>query len=268
MLFRSAHITAKKALNKTKRDYDMAMRTVSLASNKIDNMQGQLKHARENFKKMVPQEYVTHMFEDTDKKQPRIKQYGTHTKLSTVENYCRYGASKYMYMRKSHPMPHQSTVRRWLQRIDFRPGILTPALEILKDQLPTLKKEDRFITLGFDEMSIAAKVSYDVGHMSFVGFPTIKPGKALVEKRRKEGQPDVQLATNVLSVVIGGLNLRYKMLIAYYLTDKSYDSDMFAEEIMKIKTLLTDIGYNVVHMGYDQGSTNISTVKKLSGKEK
>ena len=251
------------------RELSITQKTLQLAFGKISRMEREALCASKNAQTLMPCEMVPHMFKkDFQQGFPRVKEYSSKTKLDTVRSYCLLGTKHYEAMRsQKNPGPLGRTVRGWLQRLDFRPGKIKDVCEMLKDQLPALSEKDKYITLGFDEMAITAKLKFDVANMTFTGYPTIKPSAAVIEKRREEGSPDVQLATNALSILIGGLGKRFKTVIGYHLTDISFDPSDLADALIDIKRELTQLGFHVKHVGYDQGPSNLATLKKLSGNE-
>lgn len=64
-----------------------------------------------------------------------------------------------LLLKKNYPFPCVSTLRKWCAKIQLRPGVLQPVLDIVtKANMTPL---DRVCVISFDEMKIKKKYIYD-----------------------------------------------------------------------------------------------------------
>lgn len=141
-------------------------------------------------------------------------------------------AYKYLY-KKKFPLPGLSTLRQWAKKIIVRPGILENVLQLMKDF--SMNENDRICILSFDEMKIRSEYEYDRPNDS-----VLKPSNY------------VQVA------MVRGLISKWKQPIFY-----QYDCRMSYQIISEIIIKLDNIGYSVVALVSDMGSTNQGLWKEL-----
>lgn len=140
------------------------------------------------------------------------------------------GAKAYKFIREvmGIPLPCNSTLRRWAQRISCLPGLQTDVLKLMKlkrDCYTTLQAQ---LVLSFDEVKISSKYCYDKG-LDQVQGPY----------------------NNAQVVMIRALFGNYKQPIYY-----NFDQVMTKEIFNEIVTSLFDIGYKVVATVSDMGGSN------------
>ena len=108
-----------------------------------------------------------------------------------------------------------------------------------------------------DEMSISPKREFDPGTGSMIGLPTLPAGKALAEKRQKEGiDSGTVLATHVFNVFLVGLVLNWKQLVGYHFSDASFCPKAVAKWITEIIGKVTEIGIKVLTLTMDNAPSN------------
>lgn len=124
-----------------------------------------------------------------------------------------YSSRAYEFVRSSfnNNLPHIGTIRRWLSTVDGNPGISKEALATLKYKIEVAKKENRTLVgcIIFDEMSIRKQITFFkgklYGHVDY-GLDFEEPSK----------QP---IASEALVFLVNIVNDRWKVPIAYYLTN-------------------------------------------------
>lgn len=58
-------------------------------------------------------------------------------------------------------LPSPSTIARWLQAVDLRPGICPEIMEMVKTKVENMAMWEKNAVLLFDEMSIKSSLDYD-----------------------------------------------------------------------------------------------------------
>ena len=116
------------------------------------------------------------------------------------------GTTGYELLRSlSYPLPSSRTLIRRLQNIRFLPGILHEVLYVLKLKSETMHDIEKDCVLFMDEMEISQGFDHDRSLDCLFGGTTLP-------------QSNVQVANHALVFMIGGLNTRWKQVIAYHFT--------------------------------------------------
>ncbi|KAH9360411.1 hypothetical protein HPB48_021985 [Haemaphysalis longicornis] len=112
------------------------------------------------------------------------------------------GTAAYELLRPSYPLPSNRTLMRWLQNIHFLPGILHEVFDVLKRKVEAMVGIGKDCVLFMDEMEIAQGYEHDKTLDYLFGSTTL---------------PDTldKVANHALVSMVGGLNKRYKQMIAY-----------------------------------------------------
>ena len=222
-----------------------------------------VKFARTNLLKMLPPEHVEHIFLENPRK--KIRQYSPLGRAMSIQQYALLGCRRYRIMRRTNNFqwPSSRSIQRWIEPLNVDPGILTDMMTILKDQALHMAKEDRNVNLVFDEMALHESCDYDDANECFTGLPDISPTLKLLSDRQQERKPLVKLANHVLSAMVAGLRWRFKLIVGYYLTDDSFDGELFSKEVIKIVQALYVSGYTVKNITMDMGPCNVATMKAL-----
>ena len=127
-------------------------------------------------------------------------------------------------------MPALSTLRKWAQKIKVHPGILDEVIKMMKSQGAKEKTYKKICVLSFDELYISQHIEIDRQAEKKIGpHKTVQVG------------------------MVRGLFDKWKQVVYY-----NYDDPLKKETIDKIICKLYDVGYIVVAVTADQGSTNAS----------
>ena len=138
----------------------------------------------------------------------------------------------YQYIRKSNliPVPAISTLRKWIQHINFEPGIQMPILRVIQEQMRSVEKRGfSAASLAFDEMDIMKQFQYD-------------PKEDQVMRPHKK----VQVA------VLRGLISNWKQQIYY-----DFDKPMSRELLFSIIVAAEDHGIEICSIVGDLGNQGL-----------
>lgn len=154
------------------------------------------------------------------------------------------GTSGYETLRKlGYPLPTNRTLARRLQGLKFLPGILTDVIDLLKTKAEGMQDIEKDCVLLLDEMEIAKGYELDRAEDVVLGGTTL-PAK-----------PD-EPAHHALVFMIGGLNQRWKQVIAYHFTTSGIDGLILKDYVLNIVQLCADISLRVRVVTSDMGSSN------------
>jgi len=143
----------------------------------------------------------------------------------------------YRYLRnvRKIPLPALSTLRKWVANFNLEEGILQDVLRIMHSKGQGMSALEKITVLCFDEISVSKQVG--------------------IEKRREQV---IGPASKCQVMVVRGLFARWKQPIFY-----KFDQNMTKEIILDAITQLYNIGYKVVAMTSDLGSTNQALLKQF-----
>lgn len=134
------------------------------------------------------------------------------------------------------PLPCDTTLRNWSQNFSVKPGILQDVMEIMRRKGENLSINDKLTVLTFDEMYIANKVDLERREQKIYG-----PHKSCQ------------------FVMARGIFGNWKQPIFYEFSQRMTKSILF-----NIVRMLFEIGYIVVAVTNDMGSSNMSLWKDLN----
>ena len=159
-----------------------------------------------------------------------------------LKNAC--GTSGYnLLIEKGYPLPAAKTIQQRVSHIDFDVGVLKEVFPLLKQKINILPEDQRICAMYFDEMAITSKMEYDIKSDSIIGSPTISP--------RKGNTPGD--ASKAIVFMIGGVNQRWKQVVAYHFIDTTVDSDEIHKVIIDIIEECYKIGLIVISLSTDMG---------------
>lgn len=138
-------------------------------------------------------------------------------------------AYEYLRLKLNIPLPHKSTLNRWVSTICVEPGPLTVILDLLRRTSDEMPIRDRLCILSFDECVIQQEWCYDKGSDIIYG-----------PKRTAQ------------CIMIRGLVKQWKQIV-YYEFDQPMTKAILFDLIIKIE----GAGFPVVATVNDMGSTNM-----------
>ena len=246
---RQSHIETIAALEKALKERDEEI--VNLKENKA-----KLEDNLEKISKVFNRDQVYRLLRPDSK-----GHWSEDTLEMAIKLYYKVGCTGYDYLREKlgWPLPAAETINWHMRKITFKPGISEDIFKLISYKVQTFKEEDKHCGLVIDEMSTTPKLEWDSTNGEFVGYPTVPPGPALVEKRARENtnQDDI-FACHVFNVMIVGITIRFKQLLAYHHTDRSWDAKFIAEWLIALIRKLTSIGLNTCFITMDMGKMNMA----------
>lgn len=154
------------------------------------------------------------------------------------------GTTGYELLRSlSYPLPSNRTLIRRLQNIRFLPGVLHEVLDVLKRKSGTMHDIEKDCVLFMDEMEISQGFDHDRSLDCLFGGTTLP-------------ESNVQVANHALVFMIGGLNTRWKQVIAYHFTGRSCDGALLKDLVFHLIELCYNISLRVLVVTSDMGSAN------------
>ena len=171
-----------------------------------------------------------------------------------------YSTKAYNYVRRTFhlALPHPSTIRRWYQTINGKPGFTQEAFHALSMKVKdaTKRADDVLCGLMIDEMAIRKHLECD-GH-KYVGFTDIGNGI-------DDGDYSSPLASEAFVFMAVSLNSNWKVPLGYFLIDGLSASER-ANLVKTCLLKLSDIGVKTVSLTCDGPSCNQSMIKLLGAK--
>ncbi|KAF6205530.1 hypothetical protein GE061_019703 [Apolygus lucorum] len=76
---------------------------------------------------------------------------------------------RYLRIKLHYPLPAPSTLRKWIARIEFSPGILHNVLTIMKNKSNKADNFRKIVALSFDEMSLSKLMDFDTKKEMVIG---------------------------------------------------------------------------------------------------
>lgn len=146
---------------------------------------------------------------------------------------------------KGLPLPTYSTLCRRLQAIDFQPGVLNAILPYLAVKCSAITNErEKDCVILMDEMEIASAIDYDISSSAYIGHETLGDGS--------------ELATQLLVVMIRGINTNWKQVVGYHLCSKKARDDSLYKFLLDCIVKVEGVGYKVRGVVSDMGPKNQS----------
>lgn len=137
--------------------------------------------------------------------------------------------------KKGYPLPHVSILQRWCRKIEIKEGIIKAAIDFMQ-HIDNLEEEDKICVLAFDEMKVMETYEYEAVD-DFVREPK-----------------------NLVQVVMArGLRKSWKLPIFF-----DYDCEMTKEILFEIIVDLKKVGFTVVAVVCDLGTSNCMLRNKLA----
>ena len=122
-----------------------------------------------------------------------------------------YSTKAYEYVRTkfAKALPHVTTVRKWFSNIKGEPGFQDLSFDLLskKTQQGQESNKKLYVALMLDEMSLKKQIDYDTRDSSLKGYVDLGTG---------ENDDSAKEATQVLILMVVGVNQHFKIPIAYF----------------------------------------------------
>lgn len=174
----------------------------------------------------------------------RVRKWSVQTVRVALQIKHACGTTGYELLRSlSYPLPSNRTLIRRMQNIRFLPGVLTEVLDVLKRKAETMEDIEKDCVLFMDEMEISQGFEHDRSLDCLFGGTTLP-------------ESTENVANHALVFMIGGLNTRWKQVIAYHFTGRSTDGSLLKELIFHLIALCFEVSLRVLVVTSDMGNAN------------
>ncbi|CAH0407775.1 unnamed protein product [Chilo suppressalis] len=155
----------------------------------------------------------------------------------------------YRLLRKILILPAPQTLEKLVRKAVITPGINEKVFHQLKNKSKTMKKEDTYCVLLFDEVSLQANVNYNETQDKIYGV--VVDGNI------------TKFANHATVFMIRGLIKNYKQPIAYTFCNGATKATVLKDFIKEIISKLQEAGFQVIATVCDQGTNNQKAIKSL-----
>ncbi|XP_054917754.2 uncharacterized protein [Dermacentor andersoni] len=154
------------------------------------------------------------------------------------------GTTGYETLRKiGYPLPSSRTLARRIQGLKFLPGILHEVIDVMRSKAEGMEDVEKDCVLFLDEMEIAPGFELDRGEDVLLGGTTLPS---------KPEEP----ANHALVFMLGGVNQRWKQVIAYEFTGRHVDGSVLKAYVLEIVQICSQISLRVRVITCDMGAAN------------
>ncbi|XP_077521077.1 uncharacterized protein LOC144132496 [Amblyomma americanum] len=237
-------------VRKNHRQLQEVHKKANLTINSLKKKVRKLKSAVEHFKKRIKflnKDQVRALSRKSNKGSiwsPQTIKQGLQLKFSC-------GKSGYRTLRQlGYPLPAERTLSRRLHWLKFSPGILTDVVELLQAKAQGMEDVEKDCVLFIDEMEIARGFQLDRAEDIVYGGVTLP---------QKPDEP----ANHALVFMVGGLNQRWKQVIAYHFTGSHVDGRTLKDIVLQVVQLCADISLRVRVVTSDMGASNRAMWREL-----
>lgn len=153
-------------------------------------------------------------------------------------------------------MPSVSTIRKWYSTINGKPGFSSEAFTTLKCKCNEANQDGKEILVAviYDETAIRQQEEYDQHTDTKTGF--VNYGTDIDKSGEKK------YAKEALVFLVSGINFKFKIPVAYFLT-AGVKSNEKAALLQQVILLVGKTGAKVVGLVYDGLVSNIAAAKEL-----
>lgn len=150
-------------------------------------------------------------------------------------------------------------MRNWYASINASPGFTMESFETLKHKADENKQQTGsklMCCLMFDEMSIRNHGQWDKPTMEYKGFVDVG--------QKHSNENDLPVANDALVFMISGVEKKFKIPIAYFLTT-GLTADEKAAIVNEGLIRLSEIGIEIVAMTFDGHPSNLAVLNAFGG---
>ena len=160
----------------------------------------------------------------------------------------------YDILRKLFILPSKATILNTIQKTQIYAGFNNNIFAALKQKVSTMVQADKQCILTFDEMTIKSGLTYDPCLDNIEGFEVY----GIMGKNRF-------IANHALSLIIRGINRKWKQCIWYFLSSGPVSGDKLHILVKEAFDKLSTIGLSVRGIVCDQGSNNRNFLETHEG---
>ncbi|KAB0803465.1 hypothetical protein PPYR_00435 [Photinus pyralis] len=160
----------------------------------------------------------------------------------------------YKYMRRQKViLPSPSTISRWLNAIEYKPGHNKKLFKTIALKCNAMSAKIKECVLAFDEMALKQCLEYNTKEDVIQGY----------EDLGELGRQPV-FAKQALVFIIRGLYSSWKLPLSYYCSANGVKAEKLKVILENILTALAEIGVHPVAFVCDQSTTNQKLFKLLN----
>lgn len=141
------------------------------------------------------------------------------------------GPKSYRFLANMFPLPNRQSLIKHTAQIHFDAGIKNNILLYLKNIVKKMKPVDKLCVVSFDEVSVKAGLEYCKANDRIDGFVDFG-----------EGNRSTELADHALTFMVRGVQVPYKVSVAYFLIDSSLKSNVMSELIKIVLKAIFETG--------------------------
>lgn len=171
-----------------------------------------------------------------------------------------YSPRAYNYLRGvfGEHLPAPCTIRSWYSSIDGSPGVSNDALEALKSKANTANSNGETILgcLIWDEIYLHRSYQWDDNQHQMIGQLNIENSNS------NESDAKKTIAEEALVYMISGVNNKFKIPVAYFLTRKMKSKEK-AAITKEVLLAVSKTGVKVIAMTFDGLKMNFTVCKHL-----
>ena len=147
-------------------------------------------------------------------------------------------------------------MNKQLTSFKVEPGIQEDAFKLIEIKAKSMHAKQRFASLVMDEIAIKELIEYDPTNKCLSGFIT-------TPQQSDHTVDDGTFTSNVVAshanvIMLRMINSEDKFIVAWDLTDNTFQAKSMAEKIKTIIRKAKEKGITVVSHGQDMGSSNIA----------
>lgn len=157
----------------------------------------------------------------------------------------------YRLLEKVFALPSIQTIRKLLNRIPVKPGVLHSVFSCLEQTVAKMPLKDRLCTLMFDEMSLQAHIKYNEATDMVEGL--VDNGK----ERKAE------MADHVQVYMLRGIYRKWKQPVGFTFCKSTTSADVIFCHFKELVRAASTIGLKIIASVCDQGATNCKAIALL-----
>ena len=153
--------------------------------------------------------------------------------------------------------PSKSCLNKDLRNLQVPTGIIEDSFKLIGMRVKHLHSKQKIAALVMDEIALKELIEYDPSMKTLTGTITIPSGSDATVDDGTFSSDVPGCMANVFMLRM--LNRDDKFIVAYDLTDGTFQGEAMADRIKKIIRLAKAEGLTVVSHSQDMGSSNIAT---------
>nr|XP_049704773.1 uncharacterized protein LOC126056285 [Helicoverpa armigera] len=183
-------------------------------------------------------------------KHPKGRRFTLDEKILALSLY-KPSPKAYRLLSQICVLPKKSTLNKLMKNVFLLPGPNNVIFDHLKKRVDKMPETHKYCTVIFDEMAIAANLTYDQHNDQIKGFCD-------------DGSTQIKcFADHALVFMVRGIFKKYKQPVAYTFCAGSTNTISLKNQIKIIVTKILETGLKVVSVTCDQGTSNIAAINLL-----